>query len=264
MALSSLRSRSTRCAWPARTARRRSHEHPAAADAAQPDAAGGRDLGVRVGGAARAVRRPRHAGARHPRRRRRCRRAADRSATMPLDWLAARRRRCSPACSAARIARRCAAASPPASRCGQRERLVDRALQPNLGRVAGYTLAGALAGGLGHGIVERRAHAGLDRRFARGWSASVLVVAALRLLDRSGRLRFLRVPGAGRLAALAAVATAPAAGQHRGQAHRAGHAVGLDAVRAQHARCWPRRGCRPSAWQRRADDGRRSAWARCR
>ena len=28
-----------------------------------------------------------------------------------------------------------------------------RALEPNLGRIAGYTLAGALAGGLGYGIV---------------------------------------------------------------------------------------------------------------
>jgi sulfite exporter TauE/SafE len=68
------------------------------------------------------------------------------------------------------------------------------ALEPNLGRVGGYALAGALAGGVGYGIV------GLART---DWLVSgsrmlvgvVLVVAALRLLDRSGRLGFLQRPG---------------------------------------------------------------------
>lgn len=70
------------------------------------------------------------------------------------------------------------------------------AAQPNLGRVAGYTLAGLVAGGLGRGIVE------IAQIDLLGWGLRmavglVLVVAALRLLDRRGRLGFLARPGAG-------------------------------------------------------------------
>ena len=70
------------------------------------------------------------------------------------------------------------------------------ALQPNLGRVAGYTLAGLVAGGIGRGIVEvaRLDWLGWGLRMAVGL---VLVVAALRLLDRKGRLGFLSRPGVG-------------------------------------------------------------------
>jgi sulfite exporter TauE/SafE len=71
-----------------------------------------------------------------------------------------------------------------------------RALQPNVGRVLGYTLAGALAGGLGFGIV------GVARSdwilvASRMLVGVVLVVAALRLLDRNGRLAFLPRSGPG-------------------------------------------------------------------
>lgn len=70
------------------------------------------------------------------------------------------------------------------------------ALQPNLGRVGGYVLAGLIAGGIGRGIVEV---AQLD---VLGWGLRmavglVLVIAALRLLDRKGRLGFLPRPGVG-------------------------------------------------------------------
>ena len=70
------------------------------------------------------------------------------------------------------------------------------ALQPNLGRVVGYTLAGLVAGGIGRGIVEvaRLDWLGWGLRMAVGL---VLVVAALRLLDRKGRLGFLSRPGVG-------------------------------------------------------------------
>lgn len=73
-----------------------------------------------------------------------------------------------------------------------------RALEPNLGRIAGYTLAGALAGGLGYGIVgvARMEWLTLGSRMLVGL---VLVIAALRLLDRRGRLTFLQNPGKGRL-----------------------------------------------------------------
>lgn len=70
-----------------------------------------------------------------------------------------------------------------------------RALQPNLGRVLGYTLAGALAGGLGFGIVGLARSEGIAIA-ARMLVGVVLVVAALRLLDRNGRLSLLPRPGA--------------------------------------------------------------------
>ena len=72
------------------------------------------------------------------------------------------------------------------------------ALQPNLGRIAGYTLAGAIVGGMGHGLLDlaRMPALGIALRATVGL---VLVIAALRLLDRRrGRLHFLGTPG-GRL-----------------------------------------------------------------
>lgn len=67
------------------------------------------------------------------------------------------------------------------------------ALQPNLGRIGGYTVAGLVAGGLGHGIVTvvQRPGLALALRAAVG---AVLILAALRLLDSRGRLSFLAAP----------------------------------------------------------------------
>ena len=70
------------------------------------------------------------------------------------------------------------------------------ALQPNLGRVAGYVLAGAIVGGIGGGLlgIARVPALGIAMRAAVG---VVLVLAGLRLLDQRGRLpRFARGPGA--------------------------------------------------------------------
>jgi sulfite exporter TauE/SafE len=69
------------------------------------------------------------------------------------------------------------------------------AAQPNLGRIAGYTIAGALAGGIGQAVlgVARLPWLIVASRAAVG---IVLVLAALRLLDRSGRFAFLTIPGA--------------------------------------------------------------------
>ena len=71
------------------------------------------------------------------------------------------------------------------------------ALQPNLGRIAGYVLAGAIVGGIGHGLLDlaRVPQLSIALRAAVG---AVLIVAALRLLDRRGRLSFLGASG-GRL-----------------------------------------------------------------
>ena len=70
------------------------------------------------------------------------------------------------------------------------------AVESNLGRVGGYVIAGAIAGGIGHGIVRV---ARLDWLMfgLRMLVGLVLVVVALRLLDRQGRLGFLSRPGAG-------------------------------------------------------------------
>ncbi|MBD9370193.1 sulfite exporter TauE/SafE family protein [Xanthomonas sp. XNM01] len=68
------------------------------------------------------------------------------------------------------------------------------ALQANLGRVGGYVLAGALVGGFGGGLLQlaRLETLALGLRMATGL---VLVLVALRLLDRSGRLNVLGKPG---------------------------------------------------------------------
>ena len=70
------------------------------------------------------------------------------------------------------------------------------AVESNLGRVGGYVIAGTIAGGIGHGIVRV---ARLDWLMfgLRMLVGLVLVVVALRLLDRQGRLGFLSRPGAG-------------------------------------------------------------------
>lgn len=61
------------------------------------------------------------------------------------------------------------------------------AVQPNLGRVGGYVLAGALVGGLGSGLlgIVRLPWLGIAMRAAVGL---VLIVAGLRMLDRKQRL----------------------------------------------------------------------------
>jgi len=68
------------------------------------------------------------------------------------------------------------------------------ALQPNLGRVAGYTFAGAIVGGVGHGLLDLARMPELTLAL-RATVGLVLIVAALRLLDRQGRLTFLHAGG---------------------------------------------------------------------
>ncbi|WP_445144630.1 sulfite exporter TauE/SafE family protein [Dyella sp. Tek66A03] len=69
------------------------------------------------------------------------------------------------------------------------------ALQLNLGRVAGYVLAGAVVGGVGDGLLRLFEWSALAiaMRVAVGL---VLIIAALRLLDRRGRLSLFARPGA--------------------------------------------------------------------
>ncbi len=69
------------------------------------------------------------------------------------------------------------------------------ALQVNLGRVGGYVLAGAIVGGFGGGLLRvfRFDWLALGLRMAVGL---VLVMVALRMLDRGGRFNLLARPAA--------------------------------------------------------------------
>ncbi len=69
-----------------------------------------------------------------------------------------------------------------------------QALQPNLGRVLGYAVMGAIAGGVGHGIVAVAA-ARPVAQVLRAAVGLVLILVALRMLDRGGRHAYLAVPG---------------------------------------------------------------------
>lgn len=68
------------------------------------------------------------------------------------------------------------------------------ALQPNLGRVLGYTFAGAIVGGFGHGLVAaaQTPTLALVMRIAVG---VMMIVVAIRLLDPRGRFNPLARPG---------------------------------------------------------------------
>lgn len=69
-------------------------------------------------------------------------------------------------------------------------------IEPNLGRVLGYVIAGAAAGAIGGTLVgiTKNPWLALGLRTAAGL---VLVIVALRLLDRRGRLSFLTRGGTG-------------------------------------------------------------------
>ncbi|MFZ5636223.1 MAG: sulfite exporter TauE/SafE family protein [Pseudomonadota bacterium] len=70
-----------------------------------------------------------------------------------------------------------------------------QAFQPNLGRVFGYTLAGAVVGGFGHGLVAlaQTPKLMLGMRIGVGL---LMIVVALRLLDPTGRFNPLARPAA--------------------------------------------------------------------
>lgn len=69
------------------------------------------------------------------------------------------------------------------------------AWQANLGRIGGYVLAGALAGGLG-GALLRVLRIEMLATGVRMAAGVALILVALRLLDRGGRLDLLARPGA--------------------------------------------------------------------
>ncbi len=69
-----------------------------------------------------------------------------------------------------------------------------QALQPNLGRVLGYTLAGAIVGGFGHGLVAlaQAPMLALAMRMAVG---AMMVIVAIRLLSPTAKFNPLAGPG---------------------------------------------------------------------
>ena len=75
------------------------------------------------------------------------------------------------------------------------QRSIAPAIEANLGRIGGYVIAGAIAGGLGHGIVDVARMDGLATAL-RMLVGLVLVVIALRLFDRRGHFTALGRPGA--------------------------------------------------------------------
>ena len=107
---------------------------------------------------------------------------------MPIDWLVVGAALLSGLLGGAHCAAMCGGIATGLSvqqRCGWWV-----ALQPNLGRIGGYVLAGAVVGGIGHGLLDAARLPGLALAL-RATVGVVLIIAALRLLDRRGRLSFL-------------------------------------------------------------------------
>jgi sulfite exporter TauE/SafE len=113
---------------------------------------------------------------------------------MPVDWLTAGAALLTGLLGGAHCAAMCGGIATGFSAMSKRNSWW-RALQPNLGRVLGYVAAGAIVGGVGHGLLDVARLQGLAQamRVAVGL---VLVVAALRLLGLGRALGFTATPGA--------------------------------------------------------------------
>lgn len=114
---------------------------------------------------------------------------------MPIDWLTIGSALLAGLLGGAHCAAMCGGIATAFSAMSARNSWLI-ALESNLGRVAGYVIAGAIAGGIGHGIV-RVAQLDWLRFGLRLLVGAVLVAVALRLLDGKGRLGFLTRPGVG-------------------------------------------------------------------
>ena len=120
---------------------------------------------------------------------------------MPIDWLTLGAASLSGLLGGAHCAAMCGGIATGFSATAQRSaasapaRSIAPAVEANLARVGGYVIAGAVAGGLGHGIVGVARMDGLATAL-RMLVGLVLVVIALRLFDRRGRWSSLGRPGA--------------------------------------------------------------------
>ena len=120
---------------------------------------------------------------------------------MPIDWLTLGAASLSGLLGGAHCAAMCGGIATGFSVTAQRSgvatarRSIAPALEANLARIGGYVIAGAIAGGLGHGIVGVARMDGLATAL-RMLVGLVLIVVALRLFDRRGRLSALGGAGA--------------------------------------------------------------------
>lgn len=114
--------------------------------------------------------------------------------TMPIDWLTLLAAVLAGLTGGVHCAAMCGGIATGFSSMGPRD--LRYVIEPNLGRVLGYVIAGAIAGGIGGSIliVARSQWLMFGLRMAVGL---VLVIVALRLLDRRGRLAFLTRTGGG-------------------------------------------------------------------
>jgi hypothetical protein len=114
---------------------------------------------------------------------------------MPIDWLTIGAAALAGLLGGAHCAAMCGGIATGFSAMAARGGLLP-AVESNLGRVGGYVIAGGVAGGVGRGIVQV---ARLDWLMfgLRMLVGVVLIVVALRLLDRRGRFGFLSRPGVG-------------------------------------------------------------------
>ncbi len=71
----------------------------------------------------------------------------------------------------------------------EKKTLLPRALLSNIGRVLGYVLAGAIAGGLGHGIV-RAAQLAAFQNWVRLMVGLILFIAAIRIIFPAAQIGF--------------------------------------------------------------------------
>lgn len=111
---------------------------------------------------------------------------------MPIDWLTLGAAALSGLLGGVHCAAMCGGIASTFSATARNS--VAPAIEANLGRIAGYVIAGAIAGGLGHGIVSVARIDGLATAL-RMLVGAILVLVALRLFDRKGRLGFLGQPG---------------------------------------------------------------------
>jgi uncharacterized protein len=112
---------------------------------------------------------------------------------MPIDWLAIGAAFLTGLLGSGHCAAMCGGIATGFSAAAGRSSWTH-ALQTNLGRVLGYVVVGAVAGGVGHGIVRlvRIDWLAMGLRMAVG---AVLVLVAIRLIDRTRQFAFLSAPG---------------------------------------------------------------------
>jgi sulfite exporter TauE/SafE len=112
---------------------------------------------------------------------------------MPIDWLAVAAAFLTGLLGSGHCAAMCGGIATGFSATARRSSW-GHALQTNFGRVLGYVVVGVVAGGVGHGIVRivRFDWLATGLRMAVG---VVLVLVAIRLIDRTRKFAFLSAPG---------------------------------------------------------------------